>query len=99
MLAEESTWICDLESDEQERKALQTLTEMETKVWNHLVTEGWYAEMCFSDVVASEVAEATEIPTRQLRGVLSSLEKKDLIRIIKQEYPEPFIHRELDFRN
>ncbi|WP_257154784.1 hypothetical protein [Bacillus toyonensis] len=98
-VADLKDWKCDLETDEKEQEALQTLTEMETKVWNYLVTEGWYAEATFSDVIAKDVEVATEIPMKQLRGVISSLEQKGLIQLILMDDTNlNFIYRELDFR-
>ncbi|MGF2715614.1 hypothetical protein ACQUY5_25745 [Bacillus cereus] len=98
-VVDESQWSCDLPSDEQEQKALQTLTDMETKVWNYLVDGGWFAEPTFSDVIPSDIEDATKIPMKQLRGVLSSLVQKGLIVLQKEHLDEPFVYRELDFRN
>lgn len=98
-VAELKDWKCDLDTDEQEQESLQTLTEMETQVWNYLVTEGWCAEATFSDVIATDVERATGIPMKQLRGVISSLEQKGLIQLIlMDDINLNFIYRELNFR-
>ncbi|MEC2463480.1 hypothetical protein P9X10_01015 [Bacillus cereus] len=95
----QTEWKCDLDSDEVEQERLQNLTEMETKVWNFLVTEGWYAEATFSDVIAEDIEASTEIPMKKLRGVLSSLVQKQLIQFeFQDDLNQDFIYRELDFR-
>jgi hypothetical protein len=60
------------------------LTEMETKVMRFLRDDGWYnwgSEYGFSDVETGELGEMTNIDMKQLRGVLASLVKKDLIHL------------------
>ena len=60
------------------------LTEMETTVLAVLKNGLWYnwgSEPSYSDVLPSEISDVTKIPMNQLRGVLSSLIKKDLITI------------------
>ena len=60
--------------------ATEDLTAMEEKVLSELI-HGLYAEPGFSDVDAHDLTRATGIPTRNIRGVLSSLIKKDYINI------------------
>ncbi len=55
-------------------------TELETQVLDALI-ENLYAEPGFSDVDANDLAEATGIPTKQVRGVLSSLIKKGVVTL------------------
>ena len=54
------------------------LTELEQKVMDCLLGK-LDAEPGFSDVGSSEIADATEIKMKALRGVLSSLIKKGMI--------------------
>ena len=56
----------------------ETLTEMEAKVLEAFI-HGLYAEPGFSDVDAKDLSVMTKIPTRSIRGVISSLVKKDYI--------------------
>jgi len=58
----------------------ENLTAMEEKVLASLI-HGLYAEPGFSDVDAHDLTKDTGIPTRTIRGVLSSLIKKDYINI------------------
>jgi hypothetical protein len=58
----------------------QNLTALEEKVLSALI-DGLYAEPGFSDVDANDLAAWTKIPTRNIRGVISSLIKKDYINI------------------
>lgn len=58
----------------------ENLTAMEEKALSALI-DGLYAEPGFSDVDANDIAKWTGIPTRNIRGVLSSLIKKDYIQI------------------
>jgi len=55
-------------------------TQLEEQVLNALI-ENLYAEPGFSDVDANDLAEATGIPTKQVRGVLSSLIKKGVVTL------------------
>jgi hypothetical protein len=55
-------------------------TELETQVLNALI-DGLYAEPGFSDVDANDLSEWTGIPTKQVRGVLSSLIKKGVVTL------------------
>jgi sugar-specific transcriptional regulator TrmB len=59
--------------------ALQ-LTEMESNTVIALIN-GLYAEASFSDVDAKDLSSWTGIPTRSIRGVLSSLTKKGIVTI------------------
>jgi len=54
------------------------LTKMETTVLEALI-DGLYAEPGFSDVDAKDLSTKTGISTRSIRGVLSSLSKKEII--------------------
>jgi len=58
----------------------KNLTALEEKVLSALI-DGLYAEPGFSDVDANDITRDTGIPTRKIRGVLSSLIKKDYINI------------------
>tara|TARA_R110002012_G_scaffold101145_1_gene239987 strand:- start:6760 stop:7524 length:765 start_codon:yes stop_codon:yes gene_type:complete len=64
---------------------LVKLTDMEKRVMSKLVDEGlwynWGSEPSFSDVTPQELSKATGIEGRKLRGVLSSLTKKDLLYV------------------
>jgi hypothetical protein len=55
-----------------------SLTKLETTVLETLI-DGLYAEPGFSDVDAHDIAKATKISTKSIRGVLSSLVKKGII--------------------
>jgi sugar-specific transcriptional regulator TrmB len=55
-------------------------TQLEEQVLTALI-ENLYAEPGFSDVDATDLAEATGIPTKQIRGVLSSLVKKGVVTL------------------
>lgn len=57
-----------------------SLTARETVVLESLIG-GLYAEPGFSDVDAHDLARWTSIPTKSIRGVLSSLVKKGIIMI------------------
>ena len=56
------------------------LTALETQVMESLIN-GLYAESGFSDVDAHDLAKWTDIPTRTIRGVISSLVKKGIVSI------------------
>ena len=56
------------------------LTPKEQKVLEALIGE-LYAEAGFSDVDANDLARITGIPTKNIRGVLSSLVKKGIISL------------------
>jgi sugar-specific transcriptional regulator TrmB len=58
----------------------ENLTAMEEKALSALI-EGLYAEPGFSDVDANDLSQWTGIPTRNIRGVISSLIKKGYITI------------------
>ena len=60
-----------------------TLTEMEQKVMDFVKPEwyNWGMEPSFSDLFVSDIPRYVEIPMKQLRGVLSSLEQKHLINL------------------
>jgi hypothetical protein len=57
-----------------------SLTPLETTVLETFINN-LYAEAGFSDVDAHDIANWTGIPTRSIRGVLSSLVQKDIIFI------------------
>lgn len=61
-------------------KNIKNLTELETKVLNALAN-GMYAEWGYSDYGFAELTEELELSTKVLRGVVSSLVKKDLVRV------------------
>jgi len=63
-----------------ETKVMTKFTELEQTVLDALI-DGLYAEAGFSDVDANDLAHATKIDTRTIRGVLSSLIKKEVISI------------------
>ena len=60
--------------------AQEPLTTLEQTVLAAFIN-GLYAEAGFSDVDAHDLTRATGIPTRSIRGILSSLIKKDYIWI------------------
>jgi len=64
---------------------LVDLTDMEKKVMSKLVDQGmwynWGSEPTFSDVQPEELMDATGIEGRRLRGVLSSLTKKNMLYV------------------
>jgi DNA-binding IclR family transcriptional regulator len=55
-------------------------TELETQVLDALIG-GLDAEPGFSNIDANDLAESTDIPTKQIRGVLSSLVKKGVVTL------------------
>jgi DNA-binding IclR family transcriptional regulator len=55
-------------------------TELETQVLDALIG-GLDAEPGFSNIDANDLAEETGIPTKQIRGVLSSLVKKGVVTL------------------
>lgn len=61
-------------------RQIKNLTELETKVLN-AVAGGMYAEWGFSDYGFAELTDELELSTKVLRGVVSSLIKKDLVRV------------------
>lgn len=64
---------------------LTNLTEMEKQVLTALINS-LYAEAGFSDVDANDLSKATNIPTKMIRGVISSLVKKGICYIDKAEW-------------
>ncbi|AII27903.1 hypothetical protein LD13_gp002 [Bacillus phage Bobb] len=75
-----------------ELQAAGKMTDMEGTVMQWLLTEGMY-EKHFSDVYAEEIAEGTQITLQQLKGVLSSLTKKQYIASSAfNEGERPFIY-------
>lgn len=62
------------------KKQLENLTEMEKQVLTALI-DALYAETGFSDVDARDLSNTTKIPTKSIRGVLSSLSKKGIVYI------------------
>ena len=56
------------------------LTELENQVLESLIHQ-LYAEPGFSDVDANDISSLTGIPTRKIRGVLSSLVKKGIVHL------------------
>lgn len=61
-------------------KHITNLTELEKQVLKS-IADSMYAEWGFSDVGATDIARATKIEIKVLRGVLSSLVKKSLIEV------------------
>jgi transcription initiation factor IIE alpha subunit len=57
-----------------------SLTARESVVLESLIS-GLYAEPGFSDVDAHDLSRQTGIPTKSIRGVLSSLVKKGIVSI------------------
>jgi DNA-binding MarR family transcriptional regulator len=57
------------------------LTQLEEQVLQNLI-DSLYAEPGFSDVDAKDIACDTGIDIKSVRGVLSSLVKKDIIEIV-----------------
>ena len=56
------------------------LTESEKTVLHSLIN-GLYAEPGFSDVDAIDLSHWTGIPTKSIRGILSSLIKKGIVQV------------------
>jgi hypothetical protein len=69
----------------------QPLTELEKTVLTAYIGE-LYAEPGFSDVDAHDLTRITGIPTRSIRGILSSLIKKDYIWIDRNDSGYQIIH-------
>ena len=61
-------------------KTISNLTELETKVLNELASS-MYAEWGFSDCGFEELSDNLDLSTKVLRGVVSSLVKKNLVRV------------------
>ena len=61
-------------------RVIKNLTELEKKVLQ-AIADSMYAEWGYSDIGATDVAHATGIETKVLRGVISSLVKKNLLQI------------------
>jgi hypothetical protein len=57
-----------------------SLTKLEQTVLENLISN-LYAEPGFSDVDAKDISRETGIPTKSIRGVLSSLVKKEIISL------------------
>ena len=57
------------------------LTPLETQTLNALI-DGLYAEPGFSDVDANDLSAETGIPTKTIRGVLSSLVKRGIVELV-----------------
>jgi hypothetical protein len=74
--------MCDTKSINPKRVKL---TEMETEVMIFLKDDGnwynWGSEPSFSDVFYSDILKYTKIEGKQLRGVLASLVKKNMIDV------------------
>jgi predicted transcriptional regulator len=56
------------------------LTDLEKTVLESLISN-LYAEPGFSDVDAHDISRETGIPTKTIRGVLSSLVKKEIVQL------------------
>ncbi len=61
-------------------KTITGLTDLEKKVLTALVG-CMYAEWGYSDAGATDLAEATSIPMKSIRGVIGSLSKKGLVGV------------------
>ncbi|MDF2534197.1 MAG: hypothetical protein K0R18_354 [Bacillales bacterium] len=61
------------------------LTEMEAKVMNYLMTDGYYAEYSFSDIEVRDIADQTEIDIKSAKGVVGSLVKKGYLYVSDRE--------------
>lgn len=61
-------------------KVITGLTDLEKKVLTALA-DCMYAEWGFSDAGATDLAEATGIPMKSIRGVIGSLVKKGLVYV------------------
>jgi transcription initiation factor IIE alpha subunit len=57
-----------------------SLTILEHTVLENLISN-LYAEPGFSDIDAKDISRETGIPTKSIRGVLSSLVKKEIISL------------------
>ena len=56
------------------------LTQLESQVLGSLISQ-LYAEAGFSDVDAKDIARATKVDIKSVRGALGSLVRKDIIDI------------------
>lgn len=63
---------------------MKKYTEMESKVIEEMKLMDWFEDMPSGSF--EDIQEATKIPTRQLRGVISSLVKKGIFMF--GEYPD-----------
>lgn len=68
-----------------------TLTELEDQILQALIGQ-LYAEPGFSDVDANDLANATGISTKIIRGALSSLIKKGVVTIETGDFGYQLIH-------
>ena len=56
------------------------LTELETKILNALISE-LYAEEGFTDVTVKKLSTKSNISTKQVRGVITSLTEKNIVNM------------------
>ncbi len=56
------------------------LTKMENEVLTTLI-DNLYAEPGFSDIDANDLSKKTNIPMKSIRGVISSLVKKEIVSL------------------
>lgn len=62
-------------------KKYSKLTKMEGQVYDYLLAslEDWIGSECYTPENADDISKGTGIPDKSLKGVLSSLKKKDLL--------------------
>ena len=68
-------------------RTIENLTELETKVLKSCV-KGMYAECGFSDFGFDDLSSDLNISTKILRGVVSSLVKKDLLEVGEGDFKD-----------
>ncbi|MNB84034.1 hypothetical protein D3C81_384650 [compost metagenome] len=66
-----------------------TLTEMEAKVMDFLMTDGYFAEYSFSDLTVGDVARRAEIDIKSIKGVVGSLVKKGYLWVSERDGEVP----------
>tara|TARA_R100001244_G_scaffold11860_2_gene14029 strand:+ start:5865 stop:6431 length:567 start_codon:yes stop_codon:yes gene_type:complete len=68
------------------------LTEMETKVFDFLLDglAPWIGGEGYSDIDTKDIVKGTKIPATKLRGVLSSLEQKNILDCYEHDTNEGF---------
>lgn len=73
-------------------KKYSKLTEMETQVFDYLLLSlaDWIGSESYSPESTGDIREFTKIPMKKLRGVLSSLEQKNIIHNYETDISNSF---------
>ena len=76
-------------------KKYSKLTEMEAQVFDYLLDslDDWIGSETYSPEATEDIQEFTKIPAKKLRGVLSSLEQKNILHNYETDISENF-HKE-----